>query len=798
MKKKYLRPIIRNRILISILLPVLGIGLLISSVLIYYLCPPLFSLIQGRIDSELKLASKMGLQICESNLNYLLELRLENNPEMNAALRKEAVEEVKGISRQFQNVHMLIVEDNRKILGSSVNVEKAGFDFPKFDRKRTDIATKDLWGNTVRMHSLYFPFWNWQIVSFIDERDYLSPVYMGKKIVYLGTFGVLATVCLALFVVLNFFVNQPLKKVIKATRGIADGEFRKLDFNRNDEIGQVVYAFNAMVDSLNRQAKEVTNLIGALSESEQRYRILFESAVEGILVTEIKTKKFKYANPALCEILGYTEKEFEQMTLFDIYPKDKLESALSQLETMAKGGKILTSDVAYCRKDGTIIYADIKGTKILVDQTECILIHFTDITSRKLAEDENRKLQLRLQRAEKMEALGVLAGGVAHDLNNVLCGLVSYPEFLLLDLPEGSPLRNPILTIESSGKKAAAIVQDLLTLARRGVAVTEVTNLNDVISEYLGSLEFEKLKKFHPNTEIDVNLNEDLFNITGSPVHLSKTVMNLVSNAAEASPDGGHIIISTKNQYVDQIISGYEDVMEGDYVVLTVADQGIGISAEDKEKIFEPFYSKKVMGRSGTGLGMAVVWGSVKDHKGYINVVSEVGKGTKFILYFPVTRKETEKGDADISIEKLLGKGEKILVIDDVREQRDIASMLLTKLGYSVATVSSGEKAVEYMKTESADLLILDMIMDPGMDGLQTYKDILEQHPGQKAIIASGFSETDRVKEAHKLGAGQYVRKPYALKQLGMAVKTELRKQPFQVSSADHPGLNTDTNVCYS
>jgi PAS domain-containing protein len=334
-KKKYLLPIIRNRILISILLPVLGIGLVISSVLIYYLSPPLFSLIQDRIDSELKLASKMGLQICESNSNYLLELRLENNPEMNAALRKEAVEEVKGISRHFQKVHMLVVEDNRRILGASVNLEKAGFDFPTFDRKRTDIATQDLWGNTVRMHSLYFPFWNWQIVSFIDERDYQSPVYMGKKIVYLGTFGVLSTVCLTLFVVLNFFVNQPLKKVIKATKGIAQGNFRKLDFNRNDEIGQVVYAFNSMVDSLNSKAREVSNLIGALSESEQRYRILFESAVEGILVTEIKTKKFKYANPALCEILGYSEKEFAQMTLFDIHPKDKLEFAVSQFETMA-------------------------------------------------------------------------------------------------------------------------------------------------------------------------------------------------------------------------------------------------------------------------------------------------------------------------------------------------------------------------------------------------------------------------------------------------------------------------------
>ena len=723
---------------------------------------------------------------------------MENNPEMNAALRKEAIEEVKGISRQFQKVHMLVIEDRRTILGSSADIEKAGFDFPKFERKRTDITTQNLWGKTVRMHSLYFPFWNWQIVSFIDEKDYLGPVHLGKKIVYLGTFGVLSTVCLALIVVLNLFVNQPLKKFIKATKGVAEGNFRKLDINRNDEIGQVVYAFNSMVDSLNRKAQEVTNLIGALRESEQRYRILFESAVEGILVTEIKTKKFKYANPAMCGMLGYTEKEFEQMTLFDIHPKDKMEFVESQFETMAKGGKILTSDVPCCRKDGTIIYADVKGTKILVDQTECILDHFTDITSRKLAEDENKKLQLRLQRAEKMEALGVLAGGVAHDLNNVLSGLVSYPEFILLDLPEDSPLRSPILTIESSGKKAAAIVQDLLTLARRGVAVTEVINLNDVISEYLGSLEFKKLKKFHPNTQIDIDLNEELFNITGSPVHLSKTVMNLVSNAAEASPDGGRIRITTKNQYVDQIIRGYDEVREGDYVVLTVADEGIGISAEDKEKIFEPFYSKKVMGRSGTGLGMAVVWGSVKDHKGYIDVVSDVGKGTKFKLYFPVSRKATEKNDSDNSIEEYQGNGEKILVIDDVREQRDIATMLLKKLGYSVVTASSGEKAVEYMKTDSADLLLMDMIMDPGIDGLQTYRQILKLHPGQKAIIVSGFSETDRVKEAHKLGAGQYVRKPYALKKLGMAVRTELQKKSYQIPSVDHSELNSDSIVCYS
>jgi CheY-like chemotaxis protein len=375
-----------------------------------------------------------------------------------------------------------------------------------------------------------------------------------------------------------------------------------------------------------------------------------------------------------------------------------------------------------------------------------------------------------------MEAVGTLAGGVAHDLNNILSGIVSYPELLLMDLPEDSPLRNPILTIQKSGKRAAAIVQDLLTLARRGVAVTEVANLQDIAMDYFKSPEHAKLKEFHSNVQFETRFETDLLNILVSPVHLSKAIMNLVSNAAEALPDGGKVTISMKNQYVDVPIRGYDDVKEGDYVVLSIADNGIGIPEKDLEKIFEPFYTKKVMGRSGTGLGMAVVWGTVKDHNGYIEVQSTEGEGTRFDLYFPITRKEMTKEESLFSIKDFAGKGDSILVVDDVKEQREIASSMLKKLDYSVTAVSSGEEAINYMKSNSADLLLLDMIMDPGIDGLDTYKKILDFHPKQKAIIASGYSETDRIKEAQRLGAGQYVKKPYTLERIGMAVKDELRR----------------------
>ncbi len=345
-----------------------------------------------------------------------------------------------------------------------------------------------------------------------------------------------------------------------------------------------------------------------------------------------------------------------------------------------------------------------------------------------------------------------------------------------MDIPQDSPLKKPLLTIQKSGERAAAIVQDLLTLARRGVVVTEMVNINSIVYEYLKSPEYENLQINHPEVRVKTNLDTNLLNILGSPVHISKTIMNLVSNAAEAISDSGEIFISTENQYIDTSINSFDEVKEGDYVTLIVSDTGIGISSQNLERIFEPFYTKKVMGKSGTGLGMAVVWGTVKDHKGYIDVESTEDQGSKFTLYFPAVRQELPSEKSVLSFEDFLGKGESILIVDDIEDQREIVSAMLKKLGYSVATVSSGEEAVEFVKKNSADLLLLDMIMEPGIDGLDTYKKIIELNPGQKAIIVSGFSETERVKEARRLGVRSYIQKPYLIETIGQVVRAELDK----------------------
>lgn len=250
--------------------------------------------------------------------------------------------------------------------------------------------------------------------------------------------------------------------------------------------------------------------------------------------------------------------------------------------------------------------------------------------------------------------------------------------------------------------------------------------------------------------------------------------MNLVVNAADALNRPGTITISTLNCFLEKSRVGYETIQAGEYAVMRIEDTGNGIAPDDLEKIFEPFYTKKLINKNGTGLGLAVVWGTVKDHNGFIDLRSVIGKGTIFSLYFPITREAIPVNPREIQIDDFLGYGEKILVIDDISEQRDIAAKILSRLGYFVITASSGTEGIDYLGQHPVNLVVIDMIMEPGLDGLETYMEILKLNPKQKAIIISGYSETDRVKKAQSLGAVEYVKKPYTIQTLGNAVKRGL------------------------
>ncbi len=534
----------------------------------------------------------------------------------------------------------------------------------------------------------------------------------------------------------------------------------------NDELGQLSRSFNQMLSSLSHTTISrdfLDNILQSMSDT--------------IIVIEPDTTIIMI-NTAALNLLGYSEHEITGKHFDQIIERECASSMNERLpDEFYKEFEIKNIEKTYLTKNGNRVPVLFYGSTMRdrhghVSGLICVA---KDVTDMKKMEHDRVKLDAQLQRMEKMEAIGTLAGGVAHDLNNILSGLVSYPDLLLLEIDRDSPIRKPLMTIKRSGEKAAAIVQDLLTLARRGVAVSEVLNLNHVISEYIKSPEFKELKTFNPGVQIQTHLEPNLFNVMGSPIHLSKTIMNLISNAVEATANQGKIIITTKNQYIDRAVRGYDDVVEGEYVVLSVADNGTGISNQDLKRIFEPFYTKKKMGRSGTGLGMAVVWGAVKDHNGYIDIHSVEGERTVFTIYIPVTRKKIAKAEL-LSLESYMGNGESILIVDDIEEQREIASQMLKQLNYHVETVSSGEGAEEYIKSHVADLIVMDMIMDPGIDGCEAYKRIIRLNPNQRAIIASGFSKSVRVRETLRLGANQYIQKPYSMEALGAAVQKALKK----------------------
>lgn len=501
-----------------------------------------------------------------------------------------------------------------------------------------------------------------------------------------------------------------------------------------------------------------------LLSSKRHAEAILENLSEGILeLTE--TGKIIFANRAAIALIGIPEERLLASNLVDLFHEDHQPRVRRLLEEIHMSPREIPEDDPVMLSNRLFV---LHLVEVQDNHRRTTTVIIDDVT-------ERHRMKAQLQHARDMEA--ILAGAVAHDLNNILGGVVSYPELLLLRLPPDSPHRELIGKILDAGLKASIVVQDLLAMSQSGHIPKEVVDLNQVVSTYLDSAEHERMMARHPQVTLHTSLGNDLPAVEGSPVHLSKALMNLVFNAAEAVRGTGKISITTEYGYIDSPLRGYEDVPAGEYVILVVSDTGIGVSADDMERIFEPFFTKKVMGLSGSGLGMAVVRGAVKDHQGYINLSSSVGKGSTFTLFFPATHRTAPNTQPQPQLESFQGRGESILVVDDVEEQGQIAVSMLSELGYRVWAVSSGEAAVAHLRRESVDLVVLDMIMDHGIDGLETYRRILELHRGQRAIIVSGYSESGRVLQAQQLGAGAYVRKPLAIEKLGLAVRQELDRK---------------------
>lgn len=424
--------------------------------------------------------------------------------------------------------------------------------------------------------------------------------------------------------------------------------------------------------------------------------------------------------------------------------------------------------------DGTSFPLEMRIRKIASETGLSWVAAFRDISARKHAEMSRLKMQEELTNAQRMESIGLMAGSVAHDLNNILTAIVTFPELLLLKMESTEKYREDIDRIRKAGKQAAAVVADLLTVVRGATCKKEPHDLNKIVREYRESLDFTQLVRNHPRTEVEFRLHPQLATIEASAVHLSKSLMNLVINGIEAAGGSGRITVTTENRCLLKMRDGYEVIPPGSYAVLSVQDSGPGIAATDLPRIFEPFFSRKALGRSGTGLGLTVIWNTIRDHHGYIDILSDEG-GSRFDLYFPVCQQASLSLPQCTLSQPPVGNGEKVLVVDDESSQLDVTAALLKRLGYTPLIAENGATAIEYLKEEPVDLLLLDLWMEPGMDGYETFRQALEIRPDQKAILTSGYFRPQDTDTSQSLGIRQHLTKPYSIKTLACALHQEIQ-----------------------
>ncbi|MDR3632126.1 MAG: response regulator [Desulfocapsaceae bacterium] len=503
-----------------------------------------------------------------------------------------------------------------------------------------------------------------------------------------------------------------------------------------------------------------------LAVSEKRFQILAEAAWEGIVIHE--KGMLLEANRQFYAMFGYEAEDLGQGLFLE---KILVPASLKRVNRYIENNFFGTCEARGRRKDRTEFPLEANVRFINFQGRPARVCAIRDISERVRAEEEKLALHKKLLKADNLRSLGQMAGSVAHDLNNILSGVVSYPDLLLAQMQESDQFYAKIKKIQDAGKRAAAVVADLVMLARGGSSLTTVENINDIILSHLGSIEHCGRMANYPDVVIETDLQPDLHNTHCSNLHIQKILLNLLGNALEAVQRHGRIRISTQNcRCVNSLAPDPAPHRAGRYIKMSIADDGHGIPLKYAEHIFEPFYTTKIMGKSGTGLGLSIVWNAVRDHNGWIEV-RDNEPGALFEIYLPATLEKRSCMEGVGASRLLRGNGEKILLIDDEPEQNEILEKLVTSLGYKTFWVSSGEEGLAFLHSQPVDLILLDMIMGDGLNGRETYERILQIRPGQKVIIISGCSKNEDLLQAQALGVTQFLEKPVTLVKLSQALQ---------------------------
>jgi two-component system, cell cycle sensor histidine kinase and response regulator CckA len=509
-----------------------------------------------------------------------------------------------------------------------------------------------------------------------------------------------------------------------------------------------------------RQAQE------ALQRAEEKYRTIVEHALEGIYQTTLDGRYIS-ANPAMVHMLGFDSEAELMKARTDIRRQEYVNPEVRDelVKALKKQGSVQNFEYQAYRKDGKTIWVSVNARAVLTEQGT--LHHFEgtvqDITQR-------RELEQQLRQMQKIEAIGRLAGGVAHDFNNILMAISSYAELLERKLTDDA-MRRYLDEIVKATDRGSSLTQGLLTFSRKEVALPKIVELNSLIADQI-----KMLKRLIPeNIEVKFAPGSGLDCVKADPSQLEQVIMNLVINARDAMPDGGRLTLATQNAPGDDSPALSGEVKAEQYVLLTITDNGCGMDAETKSHIFEPFFTTKDQGK-GTGLGLATVFGIVKHSGGRILVTSEPGMGTTFKIFFPSVAEKVQRSAKKDGEVPVIGSGT-ILLVEDEDGVRNSAAEYLSESGYTVLKASGGTEALQMAEQyqQPIDLLLTDLVM-PQMSGTDLAKKIAEMRPAIRTIFMSGYS--NNLLSAQQITDPRHVllKKPFRLAALGERVRQTLGK----------------------
>lgn len=500
----------------------------------------------------------------------------------------------------------------------------------------------------------------------------------------------------------------------------------------------------------------------ALQESEEKFRSFFETSKDVIFIVTIDGK-FSDINSAAEKLFGYTGEELMEIDITDLYVDKRMVNVGMKL--LRDKSFFQDLEVSFKKKDGTIINCLVTTT--LRKEKDGNIIGYQgiirDITDKKRLEEQVLAVQ-------KMEAVGALAGGMAHNFNNILVGIMGYSEYLYFKKNEDDPDYKALKVIYEGTLRASELIKQLLNTTRVEKFKTTKASLNDIVNRILPLV----TGTFDTSIEIETTLKKDLMVMEGNSGQLEQCLLNLCINARDAMSGKGKLLVETFNQYLDDnFLKTHIGAKKGDYVVLSVTDTGKGIAPEVKERIFEPFFSTKDE-KGGTGMGLSTVYGIVNNHGGLITVYSEVGKGSTFKLYFPAIEGATKEVISTVERMELKGS-ETVLIIDDEPIVKDMWGDYLHDAGYRVLLAEDGGEGIEIfsrMKDE-IDIVILDFVM-PRLGGEEMLKKLKEIDPNVKVLFTSGYSENGQAKEIIRKNANGFIQKPAQLEKLGQKIRSIL------------------------